>query len=122
MTDAATKRRWLQLTPDRLVAAMLVIEGFLLVSERFRWFAFNRHKGWTVLIALATVAVAMLLMLAWFAGGLLFRRRFQFSIRSLLALMLAVAVSLGWLTTAMQQASRQRNCASSYRPWTGTAC
>ena len=30
---------------------LLAVEGFLLLSAWFRWFAFNQHKGWTVLIA-----------------------------------------------------------------------
>ena len=30
---------------------LLAVEGFLLLSEWFRWFPFNEHKGWTVLIA-----------------------------------------------------------------------
>jgi hypothetical protein len=53
----------LQLTPDRLLIALLAMEGFLLLSERFRWFAFNEHKGWTVLICLTTVGAGFVLML-----------------------------------------------------------
>jgi hypothetical protein len=71
MADAQTRtRRWFQLTPDRLVHGLLAVEGLLFLSERFQWFAFNEHKGWTVLIAVASLGVAMLLMLAWFAAGL----------------------------------------------------
>ena len=50
------------------------------------WFPFNQHKGWTVLIAIATVGAALLLMFLWFLAALLFRLRFQFSILSLLVL------------------------------------
>jgi hypothetical protein len=46
------KLRCFHLTPDRFVIALLVAEGFLLPSERFHRFAFNAHKGWTVLIAI----------------------------------------------------------------------
>ena len=46
-------RRWFRLTPDRLMVGLLALEGFLLLSEWFRWFPFNQHKGWTVLIAMA---------------------------------------------------------------------
>jgi hypothetical protein len=34
--------------PGRIVVALLVAEGFLLLSERFCWFAFNAHNGGTV--------------------------------------------------------------------------
>jgi len=44
-----------------------MVEGFLLLSERFRWFAFNEQQGWPVLIAIGVVCVAVLVMLFWFA-------------------------------------------------------
>ena len=53
------RRRWFRLTPDRCVLALLALEGFLLLSAWFRWFPFNQHKGWTVLICLATVGAAL---------------------------------------------------------------
>jgi hypothetical protein len=46
---------WYHLTPDRVVVVLLALEGILLLSKQFHWFAFNEHKGWTVLICLATV-------------------------------------------------------------------
>ena len=70
--------RWLRPTPDRLVLAVLALEGFLVLSERFQWFAFNQHKGWTVLIAVASVGVFFLLMFLWFFAAVLFRLRFQY--------------------------------------------
>ena len=58
MSDAAVpKPRWYRLTPDRFVIGLLVLEGFLLLSQRFQWLGFNRHKGCTVLIAMAIVGV-----------------------------------------------------------------
>ena len=83
MTDPAPNPRWYRLTPDRFVIGLLVVECLLWLSERFQWFAFNQHKGWTVLIAVAVVGVAFLVMLLWFVVALLFRWRFQFCIRSL---------------------------------------
>jgi len=100
--------RWFHLTPDRIVIGLLVTECLLWLSERFQWFGFNFHKGWTVLVAVATVLVALGLMLVWFVVSLLFRWRFQFSIRSLLILTLAVAIPSSWLGLEMRQAKRQR--------------
>ena len=92
--------RWYRLTPDRVVVAMLLAEGLLWLSERFRWFPFNQHKGWTVLIAVASVAAALLAMALWFLAAFVFRRRFQFSIRALLLLMVVVAAgAVGWRRT-----------------------
>ncbi len=98
------KLRWYRLTPDRLVIGLLAVEGFLLLSEQFRLFS----KGWGVLIALAVVGVTLLLMLLWLAAALLLPWRFQYSLRSLLLLVVAVAIPCSWLATEMQWAKEQR--------------
>jgi len=51
---------------------------------------------------------AMLLMLAWFAAALIFRRRFQFGIRSLLVFVVAVALPCSRLAAQMRQAKEQK--------------
>lgn len=50
MPESTRKRRWYHLTPDRLIFGLLAVEGFLLLSEHYQWFAFNEKKGRTVLI------------------------------------------------------------------------
>jgi phosphate/sulfate permease len=110
MAAAAEKAhsRWYRLTPDRVVVALLALEGFLLLSAWFRWFPFNQYKGWTVLVAIAGVGAAMLLMFLWFLAAVVFRWRFQFSILSLLVLTVVVAIPCSWLATEMKAARRQR--------------
>ena len=111
MADVPAKEprpRWYRLTPERVVLGLLALEGLLLLSERFEWFAFNRHKGWAVLICLATVGAAFVLMFLWFLAALVFRWRFQFSIRSLLVLTVVVAIPCSWFATAREQARKQR--------------
>ena len=108
MTDPTAKPRWYRLTPDRAVVAVLALEGFLLLSAWFRWFPFNQYKGWTVLICLATVGAAFVLMSLWFLAALLFCWRFQFSILSLLLLVVVVAIPCSWLETEMKAARKQR--------------
>ena len=88
--------------------ALLAVEGLLWLSERFQWFPFNAHKGWTVLIGVAVVGVVLALMLLWFVLALIFRLRFQFSIRSLPVLILAVALPFGWLAVDMKRAREQK--------------
>ncbi len=109
MAAAAEKarRRWFRVTPDRCVVALLALEAFLLLSAWFHWFAFNDHKGWTVVITVAAVGVALLLMSLWFLAALAFRLRFQFSISSLLLLVVVVAVPFSWLATEMKAAKKQ---------------
>ncbi|MGD0898407.1 MAG: hypothetical protein ABR915_11265 [Thermoguttaceae bacterium] len=99
---------WYRPTPDRAVIGLLALEGLLSLSERFRWFPFNAHKGWTVLICVASVSAWVLLMLGWFAAALVFRWRFQFSIRSLLLLTVAVALPCSWLSRELKKAREQQ--------------
>jgi hypothetical protein len=99
--------RWFYPTPGRAVVGLLAVEGVLLASQHFRWFPFNQHKGYTVLVAVGAVLAFMAMMLLWFLAALIFRLRFQFSIRSLLLLMVAVAVPCSWLATEMKAAREQ---------------
>jgi hypothetical protein len=106
MNAAESKRRWYHLTPDRAIVALLAVECLLWLSYRLgcpTW-----HKGYAVLTGVATLGVAFLVMLLWFLGSLLCRRRFQFSIRSLFTLVLIVALSFGWLATETKKARQQK--------------
>jgi len=87
---------------------LLAVEGFLLLSKWFQWFAFNEKKGYTVLIAVAAVCLVVVVMVVWLVVGWLFRWRFQFSLRSLVVLVVVVAVPLGLFGIKMREAERQR--------------
>ncbi len=71
----------------------------------------QRGKGYTVLISVAGVGVVLLAMLLWFVVALVFRRRFQFGIRALLVLTVAVAMPCSWLGVEMKKASEQKEAA-----------
>ena len=94
--------------PRWLLLGLLAAEGFLMLSERFEWFAFGKHKGWLVLICLGAVGGVLSLGLLCLLACVLFRRRFQFTIRSMLVLTFAIAVACSWLAVEMQQARKQR--------------
>ncbi len=111
------KLRWYRLTPDRLVIGLLAVEGLLLLSEWGGWFPFNQHKGWTVLMAVAAVGLTFLWMLLWFAAALIFRCRFQYSLRSLFLLVLAVAIPCSWLAVEMQNERKQMAAARASGRW-----
>ena len=108
MTDPKPTRRRFCPTPGWLVLGLVVVEGLLWLSERFQWFAFNEKKGWTVLIAVASVGAAILLTLLWLVVALVFHWRFQFSLRSLLVLTVAVAIACSWMAVEMKKAREQR--------------
>jgi hypothetical protein len=98
-----------------MLVVLLTVEGILLLSQRFQWFAFNGQKGWTVLISLAAVGLFLLCMLLWFVASLIFRLRFQFSIRSLLVLTVAVAIPFSWLAVEMENAREQREAVAAIK-------
>ncbi len=95
--------RWYRLTPDRLILVLLAVEGLLWLSERLGWPVW--HKGYAVLTAVATVGVAFLAMLLWFAASLIFHWRFQFSLRSLLVLAVVIALPGSWMAAEIRQAN-----------------
>lgn len=91
MEEATTPpSRWHRLTPDRLILALLVTEILLWIPYRFRWFPDGREA----VIAGAGIVVVLLLMLGWFLASLRRRSKFQFSLRSLLILAVAVSVAM----------------------------
>jgi hypothetical protein len=100
-TNLKSKLRWFHVTPGCLLVVLLAIEGILLLSEKFHWFAFDEIKNST--IAVAAVGLFLLVMFTWFIGSLIFRWPFQFSIRSLLILTIAIAIPSSWLAVEMQQ-------------------
>ena len=65
------------------------------------------HKGYAVLTSVALVAAALALMALWFAAALLFRLRFQFNLRSLLLLVVVVALPCSWLAVERGKAKEQ---------------
>ena len=102
--DALTSpRRWYRPTPDRLVLLLLVAEVMLWLSDR----AGLWHKGNAVSICVATVGLTLTALLLWWLAALLFRWRFQFSIRAMLTMVVAVAVPCSWFAAEMKKAREQ---------------
>jgi hypothetical protein len=100
-----------------ILFGLLGLQGFLLLSERFRWLDCNEKMRWTVLIAVAAIVLAVPFTLFLFAAVRLYRGRFQFGIRSFLLLVVAVAIPCGWLTTEIRQAREQREASEGLCPW-----
>jgi hypothetical protein len=118
--DAPTQSRWFHLTPGRFVIGLLAVEGLLWLSEWFGWLAW--HKGYAVLTGLASVGVTMLLMIGWFIVALVFRRRFQFSIRSLLVLVIVVALPCSWMAAEMKKAREHKEAVEAIYALHGDVC
>src|SRR5262249_54045504 len=118
MSDTPAKPKWYAITLDRVLIALLLVEGLLFLSDQYDWFAFNRRKGWTVLIAVAVASGVLLLTGLWTAVSWGIARwtrgkPFQFGLRSGLLLVLVFGLVCGWLGAAIQQAQQQADiCAA----------
>lgn len=111
MADPTPTRRRFYPTPAWLISGLLVVEGLLWLSERFQWPTW--HKGHAVLVGVASVAVVFVAMLFWLVVALVFRWRFQFSIRSLLALTVAIAIPCSWMAVEIKAAREQEEAVDS---------
>ena len=92
---------------------LLLAEVLLWLSNWLGWPAW--HKGYAVLVGVAIVGAAMVLLGLWWAVALIVRWRFQFGIRTLLVLVVAVAVPCSWLEAEMKQASGQATAVATIR-------
>jgi hypothetical protein len=106
MNNDVPRPRWYRLAADRLVGILLAMECVLWLSERLQWP--HWHKGYAVLTVVTIVGVAFMGMLFWFVVALFGLWRFQFSIRSLLAMVVVVAIPCSWMTVEMKAAEMQR--------------
>lgn len=107
--DGQTARAWYQPTIGKFLFALFAIEIALYASEQYRWFEFNRHKNWTVLVNVAVVAVGLLLVLLWVAGAALFKRRPQFALSTLMGLVFVVGLACGWLSNEIANTRSQED-------------
>ena len=98
------KSRRLCLVPGHLVTALFVVDVGLLLADYFH----KLPKGYAAMIAVALAATAVFCVLLWWADSVLYRRRFQFSLRSLMLFTAVVAISFSWLANEMRYASKQR--------------
>ncbi len=106
MDAVASPRRWYRLTPGWLVLLVLVVEVTLWLSDRAGWPAWQ--KGFAVSIDVAAVGLMLTALLLWWLAALLFRLRFQFGIRSMLVLVIVVAVPCSWFAAEMKKAREQK--------------
>ncbi len=75
-----------------MLLAFVAVYGFLLLSKQLGWFGFDEDKDNRLVIAVAAVAVPILLMAFWVVVRWAFRRRLQYSLRTLLIFVTLCAV------------------------------
>ncbi len=100
--EAAERSRCFRPSPAWLVVALLIATVGLWLSSCLGWPAW--HKGYAVLTAMAIGIAVLVFLLIWFALALIIRRRFQFSLRSLMMLVVALSLPCSWLAVEIRQA------------------
>ena len=88
-------------------AATDTVEGFLLLAEQFGWFGFDLRKGEAAAIALTVVVVSIFPMCFSIVARFAFRRRFQYSLRTLMLVMIAACIGMSWLGRRYERVGRR---------------
>lgn len=100
--------RWRLMTPTRLLLMLVIGEVLMVLSDRFDWLFINERKGWTSLLCLAFVSAAVAMLALRAAIKLLFRKRMQFSLSTILTFVAVLAIPCSWLAAELRAAKRQR--------------
>jgi hypothetical protein len=112
---SAGKTPWYVPTPAKVLLALLLLQGFLITSANFQWFAFNREKGYSVLLAIAVTLLTLLLMAGWLMVSRFFRNKAQFSLATLLLTVPVIAIPSAWFARELQIARRQKELVAELR-------
>jgi hypothetical protein len=107
-TARPAKASWFAPTSAHYLCLVVLLQLFLYLSVHFQWFAFNKHKGYTVLIAVAATAILLLLWAAWIVLSSLFRSKAQYSLATLFWTVPVLAIPFGWLAHDMDAARQQQ--------------
>jgi len=99
--------RWSCITPDRSIAVLLLVELLLFFWDFAYKLGLNHHTGYPVLASCASVAVFAVSMAAWFMLAATRGWRFQYRLRSLMLLVVAVAFPVSWLATEVRLARKR---------------
>jgi hypothetical protein len=102
------KTPWYIPTPAKYLLFVLLMQAFLIASATFRWFEFNQHKGHSVLITIERTALLLFLMAGWLLVSLFFKARPQFSLATLMLLVLVIAIPTGWMAREYQESKQQQ--------------
>jgi internalin A len=110
-------KRLFLVTPERVLIALLLVEVFLFLSDRYDWFWFNQYENYTVLVVVAIVAIVLAAIATWAGVSWLISRwkggkPFQFGLQSLLLLVAVVAIVCWWFPSALNDNHLQAQVAA----------
>ncbi len=112
-TIPAPRPPWYAPTTAKFLMLVLLLQGFLVVSARYRWFWFNEQKGFAVLVAVAVTAVLLLLLGVVIVASRFFKAKMQFGLSTLLLMVPVIAIPCSWLARELELARQQRACIES---------
>ncbi len=109
MDANAVTRCWYHPAPAWLVWGAVAATGVLFACDCIPWWwlFFIEMKGWPVLLAVAVVGAVLILLPVWMLAALVFRRRVQFGLRTVIVFVILCVVVSSWLAVRIAQARRQ---------------
>jgi hypothetical protein len=120
--ESRSASRRFHISPDFVILALSTIVVALWVCDRTHWRTILGGKGMPVLIALTLVTSTLVVMLLWLADSLVYRRKFQFTIRSLLLVTLCTALLCSWFAVDLRAAKRQQDAVARLSEYLWCAC
>jgi hypothetical protein len=117
MTDPKPKLRWYQLTLWRFLLIVLAIEASVFVLAKCHWFGFIKDDIEVTSFFFGFWALVILHILAfvWALLPFLVRRRFQYSLRSLMLVMLLTSVCMSGFATKRFAVKQQEEAAEAIK-------
>lgn len=103
------KSRWYVPTLPKILLAVLVMQGVLVLSAHFRWFWFNEEKGYTVVITVATTVLLVSLVALFLLGHLFFKFKAHGGLVALILVVPVIVIPCVWLMWECDQARQQRS-------------
>lgn len=95
--------------PLLTVGGLLLVEAFLFVSAYYRWF--EDARGSASALSLVLAVAGLLMLLAWVGTSHFRKRRTQFGLGMLLAMIFVLAPPCAWVANEMHKTKPQRELA-----------
>jgi hypothetical protein len=101
------KTPWYASAAAKYLMFVLLLQGLLLGATYFRGFELDQRKGLAVLITFTVTAILLLVMVGWLIVGRFFKSKPQFSLATLMLVVVVAAIPSAWMAHEYRESQRQ---------------